>query len=154
MVLFNDSESTGTLPPINRDRIKQALDKLGCTYQVDDDGDILGGWEHGFFFFGITGNKAEILMVRGTWYGTLENSKLPEANDLVMTWNRETIWPKVYTVIDPDDNLVRVSCEHSVDYEFGLTDEQLRQHILCMVTTGSSLFEKLSMTFPEGLPHE
>ncbi|MBM7824742.1 hypothetical protein JOD55_000569 [Arcanobacterium pluranimalium] len=154
MGFFDNTTPTGGLQPINRERIKQALDTIGWNYQVDDDGDIMGGWEHGYFLFGITGNNAEVLIVRGTWYGTLPGEKLADVNQLIMDWNRETIWPKTYSVYNEEEDVVRVNCEHSMDYEFGLTNDQLRQHLLCSVTTGASFFEKLTEVFPEGMPAE
>ncbi|MDR1635401.1 MAG: YbjN domain-containing protein, partial [Bifidobacteriaceae bacterium] len=61
-------------------------------------------------------------------------------------WHFAKIWPKGYTTVD-DSGRVWVLAEHSVDWEHGVTDEQLRLTIRCGITTSLSLFNKLHERF-------
>ncbi|WP_416443098.1 YbjN domain-containing protein [Leucobacter sp. HNU] len=138
----------GALAPLSKDRVKHALENAGWQYRVDSDGDIGGGWENGFFYFFVNGEKQELFCVRGTWYGELDQSDFERALVACNTWNTEKLWPKTYARPD-DEGKVRVHCELNVDYEHGLTDEQLMQHLLCVINTGGAFFESLNEQFPE-----
>lgn len=136
------------LAPLSKDRIKAALEAAGWSYSVDSDGDIGGGWEYGSFFFFVNGNQDELLCVRGYWRGRLEETDYVRALELANEWNAEKLWPKTYIGRD-DEGAVRVNTEHNVDYEPGLTDEQLAQHLLCTVNTSMAFFERVNEVFPE-----
>lgn len=136
------------LAPISRERIKQALESQGWSYRVDADGDISGGWEHGFFWFFLNGKDEEILLVRGTWYPSLTAAELPLASKTCEEWNRDKLWPKTYPRIN-DEGELRLHAEHIVDYEHGVTDEQLLLHIATAVNTAGQFFEHLNTVFPE-----
>ena len=136
------------LTPLSMDRIKAALDRAGWNYDIDDDGDLGGGWEYGIFYFFINGRSDEFLCVRGYWRGRLEESDYVKALEACNSWNTESIWPKTYVVRD-DEGGIRLHVEHNVDYEHGLTDAQLDQHLLCAVNTGMAFFEKINEMFPE-----
>ncbi|MFT4288436.1 YbjN domain-containing protein [Nocardioides sp.] len=140
--------ATGGLAPLSKDRIKKVLEDAGWSYRVDSDGDIGGGWESGYFYFFVHGDGAELLCVRGTWYGELTTAEFQRALEASNQWNLEKRWPKTYARAD-DEGDVRLHCELNVDYEYGLTDEQLRQHIICAVNTGEAFFDHLDETFPE-----
>ena len=138
----------GALGPLSKDRIKHALEEAGWSYNVDSDGDIGGGWEYGSFYFFVNGEHDELLCVRGFWRGELAEADYARALEAANEWNREKLWPKMYVARDDAGN-VRLNAEHNVDYEHGLTDEQLSQHLLCVVNTSMSAFEKLNEIFPE-----
>ena len=141
------------LAPISRERIKQALESQGWAYRVDSDGDISGGWEHGFFWFFLNGEAEEILLVRGTWYPTLSPAALPQAAEVCQEWNRDRMWPKVYPRLN-DEGYLRLHAEHIVDYEHGITDEQLLLHLTTAVNTGGQFFDHLNSVFPEAVADE
>ncbi|EME15404.1 type III secretion system chaperone family protein [Rhodococcus triatomae] len=136
------------LAPLSQDRIKTALELSDWTYAVDSDGDIFGTWEYGSFFFFVNGGSGELLCVRGFWRGKLDESEYVRALELCNAWNSEKLWPKTYLERD-DEGSIRVNAELNVDYEHGLSDEQLRQHLVCAVNTGMTFFEHLNETFPE-----
>lgn len=140
--------ASGGLAPLSKDRVKAALEREGWSYNVDSDGDIGGGWEYGSFFFFLNGEQEELLCVRGFWRGRLDESDYVKALELCNTWNADRIWPKVYIGRD-DEGRGRINAELNVDYEPGLTDEQLSQHLRCAVNTGMSFFELVNETFPE-----
>jgi len=140
--------SASALEPLTKPRIQAALQAKQWKYDVDSDGDIGGGWEDGFFYFLPTGKQSEILMVRGTWRGTLTAFEYAKAVETANQWNLDKLWPKVYAR-RTDDGDVRLHCEHVVDYEFGLTDEQLAQHLVTIIATGCEFFEHLNVVFPK-----
>jgi len=136
------------LEPLSKARIQAALEAKGWMYRVDSDGDIGAAWEDGFFYFLMTGQQSEILLVRGTWVGKLADADFDKAVELANKWNNDKLWPRVYARRD-DQGTVRLHGEHIVDYEHGLTDDQLVQHIVTIVSTGNEFFEYLSGEFPE-----
>lgn len=136
------------LAPLSQDRIKAALERSDWTYSVDPDGDIFGSWEYGSFFFFVNGASGELLCVRGFWRGKLEESDYVKALEVCNEWNSEKIWPKTYLERDSEGR-IRVNAELNVDYEHGLTDDQLRQHLLCAINTSMTFFEHVNETFPE-----
>lgn len=140
--------AAGGLAPLSKDRIKAALERAEWSYSIDADGDIGGGWEYGSFYFFLNGENDELLCVRGFWRGALSDEEYLTALELVNTWNREKLWPKTYVARD-NEGRVRLNTELNVDYEHGITDEQLSQHLLCAVNTSMSFFETLNEAFPE-----
>jgi hypothetical protein len=68
------------------------------------------------------------------------------AND----WNAGRIWPKVYVRLEENETL-GVYTEHSVDYEPGVTDTQLDQHLGCAVSTSLAFFASLDEHYPEAV---
>lgn len=151
MGFFGKGTASVSPATLSRPRVKLALEAEGWSYQVDSDGDIGGGWEFGTFWFLFYGKDDEILQVRGTWDGRLDPARLAEVERFAAEWNREKLFPKVYPRV-ADDGTVRVLTEHSLDYEFGVTDEQLRQHVLCGVNTGCAVFTALNEAFPGSIP--
>ncbi|MBK7274508.1 MAG: YbjN domain-containing protein, partial [Actinomycetales bacterium] len=55
---------------------------------------------------------------------------------------------KVYARIN-DEGQLRVISEHTLDYEHGLTDEQLNLHVNTGIATSCQLWERLNEAFPE-----
>jgi len=47
-----------------------------------------------------------------------------------------------------EDDVVGVYAEHTVDYEHGLSDAQVDQHLACGLSTGLQLFEHLDERYP------
>lgn len=148
MGYFNQTgQAASTLPAPSRERIKAALESKNWSYKVDGDGDIAGAWEDGFFWFFLMGEQSEIVQVRGTWDGELAEADLPAAERVTAEWNRDMLWPKVYPRIN-EEGVLRLHAEHSVDYETGVTDEQLALHLTTAVNSGCRWFEKLNEAFP------
>lgn len=88
------------------------------------------------------------MCVRGFWRGKLEESDYVKALEVCNEWNSEKIWPKTYLERDSEGR-IRVNAELNVDYEHGLTDDQLRQHLVCAINTSMTFFEHVNETFPE-----
>lgn len=143
------AQNANGLAPLSMDRVREIFDRSEINYGVDDEGDLLGGWEHGGFNFIATGDDKDILSVRGTWFGELPLDRLDEVNAFTAAWNREHFWPKTCPIVSEDT--VLILCDHVVAYQYGLTDDQLEDHLSCGLMTGNSLFEALNEAFPEAV---
>jgi hypothetical protein len=93
------------------------------------------------------GGSQEYLQTRGRWNRKVGVDQFERVVDLVNTWNSEKLWPKGY--VRREDEVVGVYAEHTVDYEHGVTDEQIDLHLACGITTALSLFEHLDEHFPD-----
>ncbi|QBJ98699.1 YbjN domain-containing protein [Rhodococcus sp. ABRD24] len=136
------------LAPLSQERIKAALKRAGWSYCVDADGDIGVTWVYGSFHFLINGDSGELLCVRGFWHGKVEESEYLRALKVCNAWNFEKLWPKAYVERD-DEGVLRLHAELSVDYEHGLSDDQLLQHLACAIDTSMTFFERVNKRFPE-----
>ena len=132
--------------PLSMARIGDHLTRRGYHFRVDDDGDITGTWDGHRFWFLLLGDRSEILQVRGRWAGNLPAGArlavLQAAND----WNRERIWPKVYT--REESSGLALYAEVSVDFEHGATEEQLAQTVSCGLVTASQFFSTVASLAP------
>ncbi|MDR0989931.1 MAG: YbjN domain-containing protein [Propionibacteriaceae bacterium] len=136
----------GVPAPLSRERIEQALQRHSWSYQVDSDGDVGGIWNGNTFYFFVTGEQDEILHIQSRWHVTLDIDQRLEALQAIDDWHRERLWPKAYTQVDDRGNVIIVA-EHAVDWEFGLTDDQLFQTLLCAVAASLGLFDYLAQHF-------
>jgi len=142
-----ESGAAGALEPLTHERLTALMDAREMNYGVDDDGDIGGFWDGHLFYFFRLGEHQEMFQVRGRWNRVVGVDQLPEIAALVNQWNADKIWPKAYVKAEGDE--VGVYGEHSVDYEYGLTDDQIYQHISCALGTTLRLFEHLDEHYPE-----
>ena len=143
------SPPSGDLAPLTIDRITQSLERLEWDFHVDDASNgVIAGWEYGSFAFFTSGKSDEILCVRGFWRGVLNEADHAKALEICNDWNVNAIWPKVCVLSDEQDTL-RLNTEHNVDYEHGLSNAQLDQHLICAVSASLMYFEKIIETFPE-----
>ncbi len=148
MALFAKEQSAPTPLPLSHERILAVLDRREWKYDVDSDGDIGGWWDGHWFYFFREGPAKEILYVRGTWGRKVAPDAKDRLTELVNGWHLERMWPKGIVRVT-DDGEVRVHSEHAVDYEFGVTDEQILQHLECAISTGVQLFDHLDEHFPD-----
>ena len=64
-----------------------------------------------------------------------------DLRDFLQAWHGEFLWPKAY-VADQDEG-DRVVAEVNADYEYGATDAQLVQQVMCALATTLQLFRAL-----------
>jgi len=142
-----DAEPTGPgLAPLSQQRVIDQLDAKNFTYSLDDDGDLGGIWDDHVFYFFLLGADREFLQVRGRWAREVGLDQVPALLAAVNAWNTDKLWPKAYVRVDGTD--VGVYAEHVVDYEHGLTDQQLELHMACGISTTLQLFEHLDELYP------
>jgi hypothetical protein len=145
--------SEGKPPPLSKERIKEALAAEDWTFNVDSDGDIGGLWDSNVFYFFTYGEENEILQIRGRWHQDLPIELRSQVREVMDEWHYTKIWPKAYTTVD-DSGRVWVLAEHSVDWEHGVTDAQLRLTMRCAITTSLSLFQRLEDRFVTVAPKD
>lgn len=147
MGFFDKPQDAAGLAQLSKDRVKKAIETKGWSYSVDADGDIGGGWDAATFWFLLNGRDQEVFQVRGNWRGLHPADRLDEAVRAANDWNSTKLWPKTYArTIDTGE--VSFSTEVTVDYEHGVTDQQLLQHLDCALGTSHQFFEKLDELFP------
>ncbi|RMI04791.1 YbjN domain-containing protein [Cellulomonas triticagri] len=143
-----DAAGAGPAPQaLSHDRVTAVLDSRDMRYGVDDDGDIGGYWDGHLFYFFRMGGQQEYLQTRGRWNRKVGIDQFARVVELVNDWNASKLWPKGY--VRREDDVVGVYAEHTVDYEHGVTDEQLDLHLACGITTALSLFEHLDEQYPD-----
>jgi len=139
--------AAGDLAPLSAERITGYLDAHDMRYGVDDDGDIGGYWDGHLFYFFRLGQNSEYLQIRGRWNRQVAATDLDAMLRHTNAWNADRLWPKLYVRVE--DDVLGVYAEHSVDYEHGLTDEQLDLHVASTFSTALAFFEHLDEAYPE-----
>jgi len=129
--------------PVTMERISTELQKHNYAFTIDDDGDLTGVWDNHQFWFILGGNEKEVLQVRGRWNSSLGSSERLSALLAVNDWNRDHIWPKVYVRDEVD---LVIYAEVSIDFEYGVTDAQLREVIACGLVTAVQFFNNFGTT--------
>ncbi|HEY0187145.1 MAG TPA: YbjN domain-containing protein [Cellulomonas sp.] len=150
MGFFTKPEAAGAgarLEQLSHEQITRVLDARELGYGVDDDGDIGGFWDGHLFYFFRLGQSQEYLQVRGRWGRKIGVDQETRAVAIVNEWNAGKLWPKGYVRVE--DDVLGVYAEHTVDYEHGVTDEQLDLHLACAISTGLQLFEHLDEAYPD-----
>ncbi|MDR1214922.1 MAG: YbjN domain-containing protein [Propionibacteriaceae bacterium] len=140
------SPDSQTPEPLSRDLIERVMREQSWHYTIDSDGDIGGIWDDNMFYFFLRGDSDEILYVRGRWHHSLTTDQRTEAREVLDEWHLQHFWPKGYTRVD-DNGDVRVYGEHVVDWEAGVTFDQLLQTIRCSISTVLGMFEELEQHF-------
>lgn len=129
--------------PVSRDRLVGLFEGQGWKYYIDNEGDLGGNWDDNQFYFMFRGSDAEILHIQSMWHTTLDIEHLEEVRLFIDEWQREHLWPKCYHRIS-DEGRIRVFAEHTVDLEFGATDDQLMQQVRCALGTCTQFFDQIS----------
>jgi len=132
--------------PLSSARVADDLSRRGYRFRTDDDGDVTGTWDGNRFWFLLLGDHEEILQVRGRWAGTVPEGSRMAVLQAVNDWNRERVWPKVYT--RPEGDGLALYTEVSADFEHGATDEQLAATVSCGLVTSSQFFSTVGALAP------
>jgi hypothetical protein len=135
---------------LTRHRLMDAIEAADIVYTVNQDREISSEWDNGRIWFDINGREGRMLTVTGRWDGRLPDYRREELLEVCDAWNGSRYLPAAHLVVD-DEGDECVFADHSVDYAFGVTDEQIYQHIITAVAGSDRLFDQLSEKFPEGL---
>jgi hypothetical protein len=87
-------------PPIVRPDqalVTQLLDQMQIKHAVDTEGDLGASWDGFRIFFMFRGEAKELYAVRSFYERSYQLDKKGELLDVIDEWNRDTLWPKVYT---------------------------------------------------------
>ena len=138
----------GVLQPLSRHRVMAALETLGYAYRVDRERRVSGDWGYATFQFSIGGADNQFFSVRGysDMYLPAERrtDMLEHAND----WNYGHYMPTVEVVSYSDGDLHFVT-DYTVDYGYGVTDEQICRHIERGLYPADTFFEEVGEEFPD-----
>jgi len=129
-------------------RLWSALERLGHSVEPSDGNDIVGWWDFGSVLFLVRGDQGEILSLLATWRADLAETDYIFAQELCNAWNADHWWPKAY-VARRTDGAVMARAEHTVDYEHGVTDDQLDLHIAGSLANFAAFFDELAEAFPD-----
>ena len=135
------------LAPLTTGRVTACLDSHQWHYEVSDDGDVGGWWDGYWFVFSFRGKSKEIFFAHAIWSRSVPNDEFNQIVLYANEWNSEHLWPML-SVRDRDGSIVALA-DFSVDYSFGLTDEQLDLHIRCAIDTMVSALTWLDTKYPE-----
>ncbi|SPT54073.1 Uncharacterised protein [Actinomyces bovis] len=129
--------------PLTVERIAALFKERGYVFFIDSDGDLGGTWEDATFYFLLHGENKEVLHIRAQYPGTVDAAYLEKVREVMETSHRSRPWPKAFYRID-DEGDIRVYASHTVDYEHGVTDAQILQHVDCAISAILRLFESLN----------
>jgi hypothetical protein len=97
----------GVIRP-DQNLVKQLLDQMQLKYVVDDEGDLTAPWELFRTYFMFRGeNEQEVYAVRTFYDRPYPVEDKPRLLEVIDEWNRQTLWPKVYTHTH-EDGVVRL----------------------------------------------
>ncbi|MGW3690455.1 YbjN domain-containing protein [Streptomyces sp. NPDC005125] len=93
----------------DQDLVKKILDQAEVSYLVDEEGDLAAPWENFRTYFMFRGEEGEQVFSVRTFYDRphplAEKARILESID---DWNRETLWPKIYTHPQEEGTLILV----------------------------------------------
>ena len=101
----------------------------------------------------LRGDHGEVLNVLGYMYEDLPMGQLDEVRYALEEWHRAHLWPTCFWRDNEDAGLTfSVGGAVAVDYEHGVTDDQLDLHLSCAISTiGSAMADvrsRLGMSDP------
>ncbi|SEK77373.1 YbjN domain-containing protein [Streptacidiphilus jiangxiensis] len=87
-------------PPViipDAELVKQLLDQMQLKHGEDAEGDVVAPWEEFQVYFMFRGEQKELFAVRAFYSHAHELAAKTALLEALDEWNRETLWPKVYT---------------------------------------------------------
>jgi len=141
-----DGQSRLDLAPLTTGRVTACLDSHNWHYEVAEEGHVGGWWDGYWFVFSFRGKSNEVFFAHAVWGRDVPVSEFTAVVLAANEWNSEHLWPMLS--VRERDGQVAVLADFSVDYTFGLTDEQLDLHIRCSVDTMVSALNWMDSKFP------
>lgn len=127
--------------PITQERLGLLFDSEGWAWRIDGDGDLCGLWEGHLFCFRFLGDSREVLSIVAFMKRLVPLEYGEDLRDFLQAWHGEFLWPKAYAAEHLEGD--RVVAEVNGDYEYGATDAQLVQQVMCALATTLQLFRAL-----------
>ena len=128
--------------PITQERLGLLFDSEGWAWRIDNDGDLCGLWEGHLFCFRFLGDSREVLSIVAFMKQLVPLEYGDDLRDFLQAWHGEFLWPKAYVAEQLEGD--RVVAEVNGDYEYGATDAQLVQQVMCALATTLQLFRALA----------
>ena len=147
---MSSAEHDPALPPLTTARVAQRLDARGSVYGTDADGDLVGRWDGHPFWFITMGRAKEYFQVRGRWAKQVPATEFGTVLLSANRWSETMVWPKLYVRIEAEQ--VAVYTEHTVDYQHGVSDDQLDLHLTGGIASALRFFAELDERYPDVVP--
>src|SRR5260221_7728695 len=87
--------------------VASLLEQVGLKYGTDAEGDLVASWTGFRVYLMFRGEGKELFAVRAFYEREYAVEKKSELLDVLDEWNRDTLWPKVYTHTN-EEGVVRV----------------------------------------------
>jgi tetratricopeptide (TPR) repeat protein len=136
--------------PVTMGRIQAILDDAEVNYDLDDSGGIASGWDGNPYWFHLVGDRADLLRAHAQWQESLGPERRVAALEAANEWNTSRLFPRAAVGTDDTGDVVFIA-DHQAAFEFGVTDEQLRNEIFIAISTGLQFFEFLAEKFPSSV---
>jgi len=97
---FGSPQPPAGPPPIIKpddNLIGDLFDQVGIKYGRDAEGDIVASWPGFRVYAMFRGENKELFAVRAFYERAYPLEEKQELLDVIDEWNRDTLWPKVYT---------------------------------------------------------
>lgn len=129
--------------------VTQVLDHLELAYEFDEDGDILGIWDNGYFFAFILSADPDdyVFQLHARWEESVEAHQYGEAAIFANEWNSEQGTPTAYAREESEDGVIGIYGETTVSFGPGVAVEQLVRVIEDAVGSSLALFDSAAQMF-------
>lgn len=128
---FGPQEPPQGPPPIIKpddNLVGDLFEQLGIKYTTDPEGDIVASWPGFRVYAMFRGEQKELFAIRAFYERAYPLEEKQELLDVIDEWNRDTLWPKVYTHTN-EDGVLRLIGETqmvvpqgvNIDYFVGTT---------------------------------
>lgn len=132
--------------PVTAQRLHQVVVDRGYHVRTTADESIAGMWDGYQFQLRLAGEKKDVLSVRGTWGRSVPDGLEGPVVQAVNDWNRDKVWPTVFTA--PLEEGLTVRTEIMADVSAGATDRQLLDLIEGGLSSGVQFFQALGRSMP------
>ncbi|MDO4259583.1 MAG: YbjN domain-containing protein [Actinomycetaceae bacterium] len=129
--------------PLSVERVKAVYDREGWNYHIDHDGDISSTMNSAQIYARILGPENSILSILTYMDESLPIGLLAETRSCIEEWRRAHLWPAVFWRMNSDEVSFQVGAAVSVDWLYGVTDQQLSGHIQMAIATSLDAFDSL-----------
>jgi hypothetical protein len=99
--------------------VAQLLEQVDLKYGTDDEGDLVASWAGFRVYLMFRGENQELFAVRTFYEREYPVEKKGELLDVIDEWNRDTLWPKVYTHTN-EEGVVRLIGESQLAIPAGV----------------------------------
>lgn len=135
--------------PLSVERIGMIFDSHEWKWGLDDDSDLETAFDgHGMCFRAI-GKSKEIFSFIAFYRHKIGAESRDDYLYEIEEWHRTRLWPKCY-LREVEGDAFEAIAEVNIDFEHGVTDEQLRLQIDCAISTSLQFFGALDERFGRG----
>lgn len=141
-------DDANSLAPVTVERLGETLKVLEINYGDDGEGTLIAGFEGNPCWFRVAGPGGQDIafVFDARWRHSLPADSMPDALMAINDWNQQNPFPRAMIANDEDGNVI-FGCDFIRDFEFGLTDMQLRNDITIAITTTIQYWQMLDDRF-------